>query len=236
MLRRWILSACCVLLLAQIGGVIAEGADGELLYPFLDCDVIFAEPCDSTCYLQSNLPLTLVNVSGGGSSGALEEVFVGNDSDFVVGSGIALGISDEFCAYRRRMEIEGNWQGLSNQSAIGAFGGTFPVRQNTWTAMANMWWDIPINEYLSVYAGGGLGVASTNVTVYTGFGPSSNSTTAFAYQLGTGITLPLCEDADLDIGYRFVDCGTNTVAVPGGAYIADTRIHQAMLSVRWYLY
>lgn len=78
--------------------------------------------------------------------------------------------------------------------------------------LGNLWFDIPFNDRISPYVGGGAGIAHVNGD----FGASNNNGTAenfsatisardwaFAYQLGAGLRFGITDKIMIDAGYRF---------------------------------
>lgn len=65
----------------------------------------------------------------------------------------------------------------------------------------NGWYDFRFSDTLKPYVGAGLGAQRTKLQLYG----SSFTTTAFAYQLGTGINWWFTPETTLSLDYRFVD-------------------------------
>jgi outer membrane immunogenic protein len=76
--------------------------------------------------------------------------------------------------------------------------------------MLNGYKDFPLNDYLSLYAMAGVGVAHVNSEGYQ-TNPSrrfaNNSQNNFAYAMGVGADLKLNQQISLGAGYRYVDMG-----------------------------
>ncbi|MFS2097112.1 outer membrane protein [Pseudomonas sp. Pseusp11] len=76
--------------------------------------------------------------------------------------------------------------------------------------MVNGYKDFPLNEYLSLYAMAGVGVAHISSEGYQS-NPSrrfaNNSQNNFAYAFGVGADLKLNQQVTLGTGYRYVDMG-----------------------------
>jgi len=76
--------------------------------------------------------------------------------------------------------------------------------------MINGYKDFPLNEYLSLYAMAGVGMAHINSEGYQS-NPSrrfaNNSQNNFAYAMGVGADVKLNQQVTLGTGYRYVDMG-----------------------------
>jgi opacity protein-like surface antigen len=84
------------------------------------------------------------------------------------------------------------------------------TKVNTWAMFGNIWLDFPLTESLSLFAGGGVGFAVTDMTSGSSFFAVSDKTredTTWAWQTGGGISIAATDWLAFDLGYRFVDLG-----------------------------
>lgn len=85
------------------------------------------------------------------------------------------------------------------------------------TALASLYFDIPMGGVLTPFVGGGIGAAFIDHTVIgiengeAAFA-NSRSSTNFAWSLGGGVAWALNERLTVDLSYRYVNAGTSTVA------------------------
>lgn len=206
----------------------------------LELDDVFTPVGEPGIYIQGNTAASFLQLESGGYNDRGDFFNTGDSQSGAIGLGGAIGTYKHYERFRLRLEAEGMWRGDSTDIT-----NSYPVpppffyhvqSEQNWSAMANLWFDVPLRDRLSVYAGGGIGAAGTHLTVYDTevFGQGSNVN--FAYQLGTGLILPVGENVELDLGYRFLDAGQASVALydptPVGNYTADLTSHQIMFSVR----
>ena len=156
-------------------------------------------------------------------------------------SWLNLEFPDGDVGYSRRLMTAGGTVGLALQRPFGQwrletegrYRDSFEITQpgitgalditGNWTAMANLWRDIPITQKLDMYAGGGLGVGGYEFTFSESDGGSTASgssvNTAFAWQMGIGMVYELTKNISLDLGYRYYtveDTVTDVTFSPGG--------------------
>ena len=118
----------------------------------------------------------------------------------------------------------------SSVGDLGVDGGTARYQHNTFSIMANVWYDFQVAG-LKPYVGGGIGWADVEVDgVYQGKTiEQSFSESGFAWQLGGGLHLPIDEKMKLGIGYRYFS-GPD-VTIPASSEInslsgsVDTETH-----------
>lgn len=131
--------------------------------------------------------------------------------------GAAVGMAIVRPRGQLRFEFEGRARGGPDQTlnladiAPGVDGAITWSAAEGWSTMVNTWRDMPINERLGVYAGGGIGAGGYAYDVDGGvsvggitdryFGRSQSS--GFAWQVGAGLTYLLGERLTFDVGYRF---------------------------------
>lgn len=92
------------------------------------------------------------------------------------------------------------------------YGTSFHVsgKFETYSGLANVYYDLPMCWCLKPYIGAGIGYAYTKATVHgDGYysGSSSSSSrghrSGFAWQVIAGVAYPICENIDLAVEYRF---------------------------------
>ncbi len=222
-----------ILILAATNPCVSEAGMWEV-------DDVFSSGSDTGFYIQGNISGSILDLQSGGFNTAGTFPNTGDSQENLLGYGGAIGVSKQYERVRVRLEAEGMGREDSTHITNSFPGPPIPFfytvqAQHNWSAMANLWFDAPLTDRLSMYAGGGIGAAGTSLTVDDGFVFGQGSSTNFAYQLGSGLILPVGENVEFDLGYRFLDGGTATVALDGGAsgnYTADLLSHQVMLSVR----
>jgi len=93
------------------------------------------------------------------------------------------------------------------------------------SAMASVWLDIPVKAGLQPYVGGGLGFTSIR---YEDSGEKFGSHTAFSWQVGGGLIVPVGKRISLSADYRFrhTQGGTHGGAWTDGKGIDAIKSHQ----------
>lgn len=212
----------------------------------MELEDVFYSCSDADRYVQANFAGAFSNIESGGFNTAGGFPNTGGSDDSGVGFGGAIGLSKSFDTVRVRTEIEGMWRQDSSYVTDSFPGPPGPITflyqvQSTdnWSAMSNLWLDVPVAEDLWLYGGGGIGAAGMNLSVNDGVVTGNRTQTNFAYQFGTGLILPVGANAELDLGYRFLDLGDTTIplstAFPAGDYTADMVSHQIMFCVRLFV-
>ncbi len=166
-----------------------------------------------------------------------------DDESFDIGGAIGLKVPNRHGAIR--LECEALSRDMF-QSVTGSFQPPTPTffyqvdYTDRWSAMGNVWFDLDISDRLGVYAGGGLGVGGGRISLTDGVVQGRDSFSEFAWQAGGGLIWHCSDCFDVDLGYRYVDYGTATVALssvfgnaPAGAYDAELTSHQIMLSLQF---
>lgn len=134
---------------------------------------------------------------------------VSPDSNQNIGGSLALGY-----AFKGNWRLEGEYT-LKNNSEFKSHWAPFNANVNNMQVsssrlMANGYKDFPLNDYLSLYAMAGVGVAHISSEGYqsnTSRRFANNSQNNFAYALGVGADLKLTQQITLGSGYRYVAMG-----------------------------
>lgn len=134
---------------------------------------------------------------------------VSPDSNQNIGGSLALGY-----AFKGNWRLEGEYT-LKNNSEFKSHWAPFNANVNNMQVsssrlMANGYKDFPLNDYLSLYAMAGVGVAQISSEGYqsnTSRRFANNSQNNLAYAVGVGADLKLTQQITLGSGYRYVDMG-----------------------------
>lgn len=94
----------------------------------------------------------------------------------------------------------------------------------------NGWYDFKFSDTLKPYVGAGLGAQRTKLKLYD----RSFSTTAFAYQLGTGINWWFTPKTTLSLDYRFVDSRPKHDLGNGGTLETKLQANQIGLGFKYF--
>lgn len=137
-------------------------------------------------------------------------------------AGGALGMAMERANGRVRVEVEGRYRDIVEQTYLGfnenysifdpAFVVISQARSYGWSTLANVWRDYEFTDRIDLYGGGGIGAAGfqtefQRIDVHPRPPAATNSMTAFAWQLGLGAIWNMNERVALDVGYRFFGVG-----------------------------
>ncbi|MFL1514840.1 outer membrane protein [Pseudomonas prosekii] len=134
---------------------------------------------------------------------------VSPDSQKDVGGSLAVGYG-----FKGDWRLEGEYS-IKQDSQFKSHWAPFDANVNNMQVsssrlMLNAYKDFPLNQYLSVYAMAGVGVAHISSQGYQS-NPSrqfaNNSQNNFAYALGIGVDLKVTRQITLGSGYRYVDMG-----------------------------
>lgn len=168
----------------------------------------------------------------------------GSDDSDVYGLGGALGIAADFDAWRARLEVEGMWRD-DQVSVTNSFMPPTPTffyqvqADSNWSVLGNMWLDVPVAEFFSIYGGGGLGGAGGQLTVNDTVVGGTGHDEGFAWQAGAGMIVELTDTVELDLGYRFVDMGETAInlqsigiGTPAGNYTLERESHEILATLR----
>lgn len=143
-------------------------------------------------------------------SGAYYEAKGGNSAMFGIGMGTNLGSN-----FRAGIDL-GYRGGFKSKTILEGYGHlTQPIK--IYSAMANVNFDMPVNEEVSFYVGAGAGlgrlsfdkltITRVNKEVYIDNEKYNKNQNNFIWQLGAGASWKLSDEAILGVGYRYIDFG-----------------------------
>jgi opacity protein-like surface antigen len=194
---------------------------------------------DFHLYLSGNVAGSFAKGRSSGSVAGFPNV--GNDQDEDVFGGGSLGIHYDGSPVGLRFEMEGQAaRGLDLDTSFGP-GGVAPLSTtvNSWAMLWNIWLDFPITESISIFGGGGMGFAVSDMTtrvVPTALGGKTREDTTWAWQTGGGISVAVTDWLAFDTSYRFIDLGEPNldfgVFPPPADLSMHLQSHDVMLGVR----
>jgi opacity protein-like surface antigen len=198
---------------------------------------------DKFWYGSLNLRGSFDHLESGGFNTLGPHFNTGTDDNDTFLIGGAIGVSVPRKNGRLRLEVEGIASDPFNTitNSFQPPTPTFFYQTNItdqWAVLGNTWFDMPLNECVSLYAGGGIGGGGATMTVDDGVVSGQGSSTDFVWQAGCGITRT-GRLATLDLGYRYMDWGRYSVDLgepfigPAGDFTADITSHQLFFAVRY---
>jgi opacity protein-like surface antigen len=130
-------------------------------------------------------------------------------------AGVALGAHfNEWL--RAEVEVSGHWHDAKGDAVLtttAVIPDTIPFDldgdENALFVLANLWIDLPLDEVIRPYIGGGIGFGRLDLdlsmtdTVGNSYTLIDDSDRGFAYQLGAGVAFDLTENIAVDVGYRY---------------------------------
>ena len=133
-----------------------------------------------------------------------------------------------------RGEVEGGYHNNDVNSVSGVAGsGDF----RAWSLMGNLFYDFRgLLGSVTPYIGAGLGGARVDADSVTPVGASSinDEDTSFAWQLMAGVAMPLAEQLEGTLGYRYFAAQNLDYNTAAGASIdSDYRAHSVMVGLRY---
>ncbi len=151
------------------------------------------------------------------------------DIDFDLGYDLGIAAGYDFGMFRIEGELGTIYNEVDKYDSIRASDGSF----YTVTLMANSYFDIQINSPVTPFLFAGLGLArvSTDDISVNNIRIADDTDTAFAFQIGAGVSFVFWENVDLDIGYRYFQADD--------LELTDTTVeysgHSVILGIRyWY--
>lgn len=93
--------------------------------------------------------------------------------------------------------------------------------------MVNGFYEFPVADGFGIYVMGGLGMATTKVSIYNADGDD----TTFAYKAGTGVSYAINPNVAFDLGYEFL--GVSDAETDDGTEVTDIMSHNVVGAVRF---
>jgi opacity protein-like surface antigen len=174
------------------------------------------------------------------------------DDGFMAGLALGAHINEWL---RGEIELSGHWHdadGLATLGSASLVGSPTPVLvyssttvglegdANALFVLANLWVDIPIDDMIRPYIGGGVGIGRLDLDLETSGGSTviDDSDWAFAYQVGAGVAFGFSPNLALDIGYRYKvinDVELDAVAPSGAGFEVETdyKSHNVLVGLRF---
>ena len=114
-------------------------------------------------------------------------------------------------------------------------GGGEEPQAATSSMMLNGFYDIPLTNPISIYVGGGLGVATAQLKTIS-LGKSIDiGENVFAYQLETGVSYNIRPNVYLSLGYRFFNTADPELVLPTGQRVRmELENHEIILRMRYH--
>jgi opacity protein-like surface antigen len=242
---------------AENSNCVACNNSNAELFPQTDEEQAFASTSlgsvfksDCTCpkrsakrsvYTALNLAGSFSHLASGGTNtiGSFENTGSDNEDAFDIGGTIGVNIPIRWGAVR--IECEAMGRDILN-SSTGSFQPPTPeffydvAVENRWSALANVWFDVPWRNCRNIYFGGGLGTGGGTISIDDSVVGGEGAFTEGAWQVGFGVTRQRNRGATLDLGYRYVDFGTAEIGIEngsGGNYTLETTAHQILLGIRF---
>lgn len=108
----------------------------------------------------------------------------------------------------------------------------------TYSAMLNLLYDLPINSRWSAFVGAGLGAAFVDLDTNDGVVKGSGTDANFAWQGIVGAAYAIDNANSVNFGYRYVDAGTASVSLrdsfgaPAGNFDADMTYQDIFVGLK----
>ena len=150
----------------------------------------------------------------------------GFDLDTSDGYGFGGAVGMVFGQFRAEFEVATQKTDIDNIQYHGlqANVASGDIRLNTY--MVNGYYDFPIMDGLSIYVMGGLGMGTTDVSIYNADGDD----TTFAYKAGTGVSYAFTQNVAVDLGYEFLGLEDADI---DGTEVTDIYSHNVVGAVRF---
>lgn len=213
-------------------------------------------------YVSGNLGVSADTGDAGGTNTLMGSPNSGSDIDSSTVFGAAMGVQmplDQIVpwswdwdlpGWNLRTELEGSGGRDAELQTEAPSGLTYQSNVQSWSVMVGTWLDIPLHapishlfgrvpllEPLSLYLGGGLGMASSDVKTDDGFSSGSDTAYNFAYEAGTGLGYELTEHVTFGFGYRYLSLGQVDVDLAAngldtGNLTLDLAAHEFLSRIR----
>jgi|SRR5579864_6875115 len=199
----------------------------------------------ASLYASVNFRASFDHLESGGYNtvGAFHNTGSDDETNFSAGGAVGLAIPLKFGG-TLRIEGEGISADMFN-TVTNSFRPPTPTffyktkYSDRWAALANFWYDVPVWKCFGVYGGAGIGGGGSTISVNDGVVHGRGDSGDVVWQLGGGLTATY-KRLTLDVGYRYMDWGTNSVrletivgSVPAGTFSADVTSHQAFVAIRY---
>ncbi len=196
-----------------------------------------AAACAGDWYANINTGVNRAEVNSGGYNTAGGFPNTGSDHDSTKLGLLGFSVGRSYGNVRVEAEMTGR---KSDDFTTNSFAPPTPTffyktRVQTHSLMVNAFYDFPINNQWSAFAGAGLGGAGidmkTDDTVVSGSGTEIN----FAWQGMVGATYSFDKSNGLNFGYRYFDPGEATITLDGGSsgnYKANLTYHEFFVGWR----
>jgi opacity protein-like surface antigen len=167
------------------------------------------------------------------------------DNGFMAGLAVGAYFSDWA---RAEVELSGHWHDVGGEAVLTttATAATYALSgdEDALFVLANLWIDLPIDEVVRPYVGGGVGFGRLDIDIT---GETTGAVTVdliddkdwgFAYQLGAGLALDFASNVAVDLGYRYkrinnADLEANTIGFTGIEIEKDYKSHNLVLGLRF---
>lgn len=120
---------------------------------------------------------------------------------------------------------------------------SYSQKMKVYTAMANVYYDIPVEYSVKPYLTAGLGYSRISLGKFFTDNHGQTPNTAhdgghsnnFAWQLGAGAAVNVAENTDVDFSYRFSDLGrlNSTKSSDNSTLKGKLRAHEFMVGLRY---
>jgi opacity protein-like surface antigen len=133
--------------------------------------------------------------------------------------------------FGNNIRLEGELSYRENEIRTG--GGKDPQALAS-SMMFNGYYDIPLMKPLSLYLGGGLGVATAQLEAVSLGQTMDANESMFAYQLEAGINCNFRPNVNFSLGYRFFDASDPEFVLPAGQRVRmELETHEFILKMRY---
>ncbi len=212
-------------------------------------------------YLSGAMHTSSATGRAGGSTDFFEIDGSDSDSSTVWGGNLGMGFrlneldpdgwGAEMPPWTVRFELEGlmgrDYEFLSDASGVS----TFFNDVEAWTITTNSWLDLPVYpvisklfgrvpvfEPLSIYAGGGFGLAHVELDTTDNVSSGSKGNNNFTWLAGAGIAYELTEAVTVTAGYRYQNLGEAEASLslgpgfPFGSQTVEIESHEFVSTLR----
>lgn len=207
-------------------------AAGFIAVTFVGVNAQAGEPPAPAVYSQAEASSFYLTGFGGwnwaddfSASGSGVKVDADLDSGYVIGG--ALGYEIPVMG-GLRFELEGAYRSNDvNSVRINGSRNKADGDLSAWSVMFNVAKDMPLTDRLSLYAGGGIGVAGVDANFSYGAARVNGNDTVFAWQVFAGVSYEVMNNFELYTEYRFFQAvdpelgrsaGSSSQRLDGGSY------------------